>query len=105
MEARICAETLCGRLFICSSVNGRKLFGQDKLVGKAAPEMLVRYALSLPICAAVVGMPKLEFLDANIAVAKNFRPLTGEEMKSLPQSVSAQMRASIDRFFRDHVDC
>jgi predicted aldo/keto reductase-like oxidoreductase len=82
-----------------------KVFGQDKLVGKAAPEMLIRYAMSLPICAAVVGMPKLEFLHSNIAVAKSFRPLSKEEMQSLPQSVSAQMRASIDRFFLDHVDC
>ncbi|MGD0578624.1 MAG: aldo/keto reductase, partial [Bryobacteraceae bacterium] len=39
-----------------------KLFGQDKLVGQAAPEMLIRYSMTLPISAAVVGMPKLEFL-------------------------------------------
>ena len=31
-------------------------------------------------------------------------PLSKEEMRSLPESVSAQMRASIDRFFSDHVD-
>jgi len=29
-----------------------KLFGQDKLVGQAAPEMLIRYSMSLPISAA-----------------------------------------------------
>lgn len=82
-----------------------KLFGQDKLVGQAAPAMLIRYSMSLPISAAVVGMPKLEFLKANIAVAKSFRPLSPQEMKALPQSVSAQMRASLDRFFSQHVDC
>jgi len=82
-----------------------KLFGQDKLVGQAPPEKMIRYSMSLPISAAVVGMPKLEFLQANIAVAKNFRPLSPQEMKSLPQSVSAQMRASLDRFFSSHVDC
>jgi hypothetical protein len=82
-----------------------KVFAQEKLLGKAAPEMLIRYAMTLPVCAAVVGMPKLEHLEQNIAVAKAFKPLGMDEMKSLPRSVSAQMRASIDRFFADHEDC
>jgi hypothetical protein len=67
--------------------------------------MLIRYAMTLPIAAAMVGMPKLEFLKANIATAKSFHPLTHEEMQALPQNVSAQLRASIDRFFNNHVDC
>jgi uncharacterized protein len=82
-----------------------KVFAQERLVGKAAPEMLIRYAMTLPIAAAMVGMPKLEFLKANIATAKSFHPLTHEEMQALPQNVSAQLRASIDRFFNNHVDC
>jgi predicted aldo/keto reductase-like oxidoreductase len=82
-----------------------KVFAQEKLLGKAAPEMLIRYAMTLPIAAAVVGMPKLDFLKANIAVAKSFHPLTREEMQTLPKNVSEQLRASIDRFFGDHVDC
>ena len=82
-----------------------KVFAQEKLVGKAAPEMLIRYAMTLPIAAAVVGMPKLDFLKSNIAVAKSFHPLTREEMQMLPKNVSEQLRASIDRFFSDHVDC
>lgn len=82
-----------------------KVFAQEKLLGKAAPEMLLRYAMSLPVTATTVGMPELEHIDFNTKVAKNFKPLTSEEMKSLPQSVSAQMRASIDHFFADHVDC
>jgi hypothetical protein len=82
-----------------------KVFAQEKLLGKAAPEMLVRYAMTLPVSAAVVGMPKLEYLKANIAVAKGFKPLSHDEMQSLPKNVSDQLRASIDRFFSDHVDC
>lgn len=81
-----------------------KVFAQEKLLGKAAPEILVRYAMTLPVSAAVVGMPKLEHLEANLQVAKAYKPLSKDEMKSLPGSVSAQMRASIDRFFSDHVD-
>ncbi|WP_321472464.1 aldo/keto reductase [uncultured Paludibaculum sp.] len=82
-----------------------KVFAQEKLLGKAAPEMLLRYAMSLPVAATTVGMPQLEHIDFNTNVAKNFKPLSSEEMKSLPTSVSAQMRASIDHFFADHVDC
>ena len=82
-----------------------KIFGQDKLVGQAAPDMLIRYTMSLPVAAAVIGMPKLEFLKSNIEVAKSFRKLSPEEMKSLPARVSAQMRASLDHFFSRHVDC
>lgn len=81
-----------------------KVFAQEKLLGKAAPEMLVRYAMTLPISAAVIGMPQIDHLRQNLAVAKAFKPLSGEEMKSLPSSVSAQLRASIDLFFSDHVD-
>lgn len=82
-----------------------KVFAQEKLLGKAAPEMLLRYAMTLPVAAAVVGMPELEHIDFNIKTAKAFKPLTSDEMKSLPAGVTAQMRASIDHFFSDHVDC
>jgi aryl-alcohol dehydrogenase-like predicted oxidoreductase len=82
-----------------------KVFAQEKLLGKAAPEMLMRYAMTLPVSAAVVGMPQLSHLDQNLQVAKNFQPLSKQEMQSLPAGVSAQMRASIDRFFADHEDC
>ena len=82
-----------------------KVFAQERLVGQAAPEMLLRYAMSLPVAATTVGMPQLEFIDFNMAVAKRFQPLSPDEMKSLPAGVSAHMRASIDRFFAGHVDC
>ena len=82
-----------------------KIFAQEKLLGKAAPEMLLRYAMTLPVAATTVGMPEMAHVDFNTNVAKNFKPLTPEEMKRLPSSVSAQMRASIDRFFADHEDC
>jgi len=81
-----------------------KVFAQEKLLGKAAPDILLRYVMTLPVSASVVGMPHLEHLEFNLRVAKNFRPLSEDEMKSLPRSVSAALRASIDRFFADHVD-
>lgn len=81
-----------------------KVFAQEKLLGKAPPDILLRYAMTLPVSACVVGMPQLEHLEFNLRVAKSFRPLSEEEMKSLPRSVSAALRASIDRFFASHVD-
>jgi aryl-alcohol dehydrogenase-like predicted oxidoreductase len=82
-----------------------KVFAQDKLVGKAAPEILLRYALSLPIAAASIGMPKPEHIDFNVSVARSFKPLSREEMRRLPASITPQMRAAIDGFFADHIDC
>ncbi len=81
-----------------------KVFAQEKLIGKAAPDILLRYAMTLPVSAAVAGMPKLEHLDQNLQVARAFKPLSRDEMNKLPDTVSAQLRASIDRFFTDHVD-
>ena len=81
-----------------------KVFAQEKLLGKAAPDVLLRYSLTLPVSAAVVGMPQLDHIDQNLAVAKAFKPLSKDEMRSLPDSVSAQLRASIDHFFADHID-
>lgn len=81
-----------------------KVFAQEKLIGKAAPDILLRYAMTLPVSAAVAGMPKLEHLDQNLQVARAFKPLSRDEMNRLPDTVSAQLRASIDRFFADHVD-
>ena len=82
-----------------------KVFAQEKLLGKAAPEILVRYAMTLPVAAATIGMPELAHVDFNVSVARNFKPLTPAEMKRLPESVTPQMRAAIDSFFADHFDC
>ncbi len=81
-----------------------KVFAQEKLLGKAPIESLLRYSMSLPVSSVVVGMPKLEYIDHNISVAKNFKPMQRDEMDRLSESVSTQWKASIDHFFSDHVD-
>jgi hypothetical protein len=86
-------------------ITAMKVFAQEKLLGRATPEMLLRYVLSLPVAAAAVGMPELAHIDFNVAVARNFKPLSRQQMLSLPGSVTAQMRASIDQYFSDHADC
>lgn len=42
-------------------------------------EKALRYAFSLPICTAVVGMESLEQLQKNLAVAESFQPMTDAE--------------------------
>lgn len=86
-------------------VTAMKVFAQEKLLGKAEPSMLLRYCMSLPVAACTVGMPEVAHIDFALATAKGFKPLTRDEMKSLPQSVTATMRASIDQFFANHQDC
>jgi predicted aldo/keto reductase-like oxidoreductase len=81
-----------------------KTFAQDALVGQAAPEKLLYYTLSLPVTAAVVGMPKLEQIEENARLAKAFRPLPPAEMKQLSARLSEKNKEALDRFFRNHVD-
>lgn len=81
-----------------------KIFAQDGLVGKAPVEKLISYSLSLPVAAAVLGMPKLEHIDENIRVAKAFRPLPQSEMDGLSGTLASRYKASLDRYFYHHVD-
>lgn len=82
-----------------------KVFAQEGLVGAAKPEQLLRYSMSLPVTAAVVGMPKIEFVDANIAIAKAFRPMPAAEMKDLSDRLAVDHKARLDGYFSRHVDC
>jgi aryl-alcohol dehydrogenase-like predicted oxidoreductase len=82
-----------------------KTFGQDALIGQAPVEKLLYYTLSLPITAAVVGMPKLEHIDDNIRLAKAFRPLPEAEMRELSARLSAKNKMALEHFFHHHVDC
>ncbi|HZS07774.1 MAG TPA: aldo/keto reductase [Blastocatellia bacterium] len=84
-----------------------KVTAQDKLVGdglgKASIDALLHYALSLPVSAAVIGMPKPEFIDHNIATARAFKPMGADEMDKLRTQV-ASTRVGLERFFMHHRD-
>jgi uncharacterized protein len=83
-----------------------KVTAQEKLLipGKADPATLLRYAWSLPISAAVCGMPKREFLEANVATARAFAaPLPQAEMDRL-RRLYADTTVAMARFFADHRD-
>jgi hypothetical protein len=81
-----------------------KIFGQGALSDHAPAEKLIRYALTLPVSAAVIGMPTLDFMQRNIAIAKKFQRLGGGEMHDLSERLSTAHKARLDRFFQDHVD-
>jgi uncharacterized protein len=82
-----------------------KVFAQESLVGQAPAEKLLYYPLSLPgVTLAVAGMPKLEFIEQNIALAKAFKPLPADEMKQLSGELAARNKTALDRFFSTHVD-
>lgn len=85
-------------------VTAMKVFAQEKLLGKAPIEAMLRYSMSLPVCAAVVGMPKMEHVEANLQIARSFGQMSHSEMESLSDSVATKWKASIDRHFCDHVD-
>jgi uncharacterized protein len=84
-----------------------KVTAQEKLLGagagQAGIEPLIRYALSLPVSTAVIGMPKLQFVDQNIAIAKSFKPMNAGEMDQLRSQASSQ-RVSLENFFMRHRD-
>ena len=86
-------------------ITAMKVFGQEKLSGAAPTSTLVRYAMSLPIAAAVIGMPKLEYIDENVHVAKTFAPMPEDEMRNLSRDLAAKYKLAMDRFFHGHVDC
>ncbi len=81
-----------------------KLFAQEGLVGQAPAEKLIRYALTLPVATAVVGMPKLGQIDENVQIARAFEPLPAEEMRALSRELSLRNKTALDLYFARHVD-
>lgn len=81
-----------------------KVFGQEQLVGAAAPEQLLAYALSLPVSLASVGMPRLELIQRNAELARDFTPMSRRERSRLAASIEAGRKHAMHHFFHDHED-
>jgi uncharacterized protein len=81
-----------------------KVFAQDQIVGAAPIEKLLAYALSLPVSLASVGMPKLEFIERNIELARAFTPMPDAARRQLSDSIAAERKVSLIEFFRHHKD-
>jgi hypothetical protein len=81
-----------------------KVLGQDWLQGKAPVEKLIYYSMSLPVSAAVIGMPKREHVERNAELAMNFSPLPKVEMRRISDSIAGEQKAAMEEFFRSHID-
>ncbi len=81
-----------------------KVFGQEQLVDAAPVEKLLRYALSLPVSLTSLGMPKFEYIERNVEVARNFTPMSDAERKQLTDSIASERKVSMGEFFRHHED-
>lgn len=82
-----------------------KAFGQEDIISEETPaDKLLRYALSLPVSVVTVGVPKHEYLKANVATAQSFTPMPAEEMKEFSHRASARYKLALDRKFTTHVD-
>lgn len=85
-----------------------KVTGRATLVGgtedKAAANDLIRYALSLPISLAVVGMADHGHIRENADLARTFRPMSEPQMRSFGERMTRSHKARLDRYFSDHID-
>jgi len=84
-----------------------KVMGQDQIVG-AYPRYdyakCLRYALSLPVSSATVGMPKVEHLPLNLEVVRDFKPYTPEEMQQIKRQAAGEIKTSFRNFMAGHQD-
>jgi aryl-alcohol dehydrogenase-like predicted oxidoreductase len=82
-----------------------KVTAQEKLLGadKAEAASLLRYAWSLPVSTVVCGMPKPEFVEANVASARAFAPMAPAEMDGLRERLAGQ-KVALESFFASHHD-
>lgn len=86
-----------------------KVTGQDALIGqgsaKADAAHLIRYALSHPISAVTVGMPKLDYIRENTQLARTFRPMSKSEMDTLSHRLAEANKVALDYHFNhEHRD-
>ena len=81
-----------------------KVFGQDQLTDAAPIERMLAYALSLPVSLASVGMPKREFIERNVELARAFTPMTAPQRQQLHDSIAHSRKVAMGRYLVDHTD-
>ncbi len=84
-----------------------KVTGQEYLLGSGSAKSdissLLRYSMSLPVSTTVVGMPRLDMLEHNVEVARNFSPLREEEMEHLRRELTPA-RDGLEKKLVGHMD-
>jgi aryl-alcohol dehydrogenase-like predicted oxidoreductase len=84
-----------------------KVTGQEFLLGKDAGktdiDSLLRYSMSLPVTTAVIGMPRVEFIEHNTELARSFAPLGEKEVERLRHAL-APSRDGLEHRLSGHLD-
>jgi predicted aldo/keto reductase-like oxidoreductase len=101
-----CFETLALPVAVQKKMGiiGMKVLGQEQLLGAAPLEDLIRYTLSLPVSLVSIGMPKLEHIEYNAALARRFQPMSARQRRKLAESIEASHKLAMHRFFLSHED-
>ena len=63
-----------------------------KILGEEGVENFLRFAMSQPIAAAVVGCDTMEQLEMNVRIARAFEPMSEREQEILTQKVTSYAR-------------
>jgi len=77
-----------GSLALGNPIKNDGVWYHDETPRQASAARLIRYALGLPITAAVVGMGSLEHLRVNVAAARDAQRLDQAERKELERHMS-----------------
>lgn len=80
--------------------------GEGKIVtdGVATAEECIRFALSQDIAALVSGITSIEQLKKNVATARNFKPMAGDELARLLAKVKPQAGDGRHERFKSTID-
>jgi uncharacterized protein len=65
---------------------------------------LLAYVLSLPISLASLGMPRLEHIEQNVALACTATPMSSRQRRMLSESIASERKVAMVRFFETHQD-
>jgi aryl-alcohol dehydrogenase-like predicted oxidoreductase len=72
--------------------------------GVCTAEEAIRFALSQPVAAVVVGIDSMDVLKKDVAIVRNFRPLEGEELTALLNKVKPQAGDGRHERFKSTID-
>jgi len=80
--------------------------GKGKIVkdGVATAEECIRFALSQDVASVVSGMDSMEVLKKNIAIARNFKPIEGDELQKLLAKVKPHAGDGRHERFKSTID-
>jgi aryl-alcohol dehydrogenase-like predicted oxidoreductase len=81
-----------------------KVFGQEQLLGTAPVDKLLAYVLSLPVSLASIGMPRWDLLEQNMHLARDAKPMSPRQRRSLADSIDLKRQAALQHFLSGHVD-